>query len=79
MSKVLDAQIKLLKETVKRHERRIRALEVVITMWTTGKVEIQGVLHLLECSKRENEKNACNCGAIPVGSARSQGKGSDHE
>ncbi len=49
-------------------ERRVKALETIVLAWTTGKVEIQGVMHLLECEKRNSEKSACTCGAVPLGS-----------
>jgi hypothetical protein len=68
-------KVAALEAKAKRLESRVKTLETVVMAWTMGRVEIQGVLHLMECDKRNDKKNACNCGAIPVGSDSRKGKG----
>ncbi len=45
--------------------RRVEALEACQLAAIFGKVERDGVLHLLECRKRDDPKAECTCGSLP--------------
>lgn len=76
MSIRAEQRIAALENKAVRMHKRVATLEKLVTFLMTGKVEIQGVMHLMECDKRNDEKNACTCGSVPVRSAaRSKGKG----
>ncbi len=47
----------------KRIRERLGNLEAVALAGVLGAVEIETRLHMLSCAKREDKKNACNCGA----------------
>ncbi len=49
----------------KRLRERVAALEAIGLAQMFGKVEIDGVFHLLECRKREDATATCTCGSLP--------------
>jgi hypothetical protein len=70
-----EKEIASLRRQVARLEKRVKVFEALLYTMLTGRVEIQGVMHLVECDKRNDKKNACSCGAVPIRSdLPSQGK-----
>lgn len=65
-----------LKARIKKLEKRVQVLERLVLAQTIGMIEVGGDMHLLECEKRNDEKKACTCGAVPVGCSN-RAKGSD--
>jgi hypothetical protein len=58
----------------KQLRSRVASVEAVLVAQMFGKVEIRGVLHLLECGKRQDAKGPCTCGSLPD-EARTTGRG----
>jgi hypothetical protein len=62
----LQCENATLTRKVAKLEKRMATVEKVLFAWMTGMVKIQGVSHLLECAKRNDQKRACTCGSEPL-------------